>query len=118
METGGPSFSSGMTNPCEEPSYFAIQLKFPFGNGHCMFSCFLNSYQPRMQPPSSLSDKPLLFFYSLIHSSIQQMFAEYCSVPGTMWSGYMINGTLLLTSTGSAFSREYKTVVPTFKNVW
>lgn len=64
VETGGPGFSSGITNPCEEPSDFATQLQFPFGNGHSVFSCFLNSYQPRMQPPSSRSEKPLLFFYS------------------------------------------------------
>lgn len=64
VETGGPGFSSGITNPREEPSDFATQLQFPFGNGHSAFSCFLNSYQPRMQPPSSRSEKPLLFFYS------------------------------------------------------
>lgn len=119
VEIGGPGFTSGMTNVCEEPSDFATQLKFPFGNGHSVFSCFLNSYQPRMQPHTSFSLwKSLYYPFSLfIHSSLQQMLAEYYSVPGTMWSGYMINRTLADFNT-SALSRKYKTIAPTFKNVW
>ena len=78
--SGGRSASSSlvMTNPREQPSYFATQLKFPFGRDHSVFSCFLNSYQPRMQPHSSLSEKPLLwtnhdsFILEFIH-----LFTEY-----------------------------------------
>lgn len=55
------SSSLVMTNPREEPSYFATQRKFPLGKDHSVFSRFLNSYQPRTQSHSSLSEKPLLW---------------------------------------------------------
>lgn len=58
--TGGPNSSLLTTKPHEEHSYCATQSKLPFGKDHFRFSCFLNSYQPRIQPHSSLSAKPLL----------------------------------------------------------